>query len=196
MRHLDETVGHQSQQRILDHLRPASRPSWAMRITWRAAAYRRRASPRLECAPGLVVPHQLPVCEPALSGLARRDRSAGGVGTGRHPDRRRRGVSAAQDRALRSARAVDGNVLIYVHKELELEDVRAAFPAEHYVIVDDKLRLLAAIKSAWGRSGDHRLPAPGSLRARPGHPPPVSRRRHHRRSHRRSARAVDLSPKR
>ena len=46
--------------------------------------------------------------------------------------------------------AVDGNVLIYVHKELELEDVERRFPAEHYVIVDDKLRLLAAFKSAWG----------------------------------------------
>ena len=46
--------------------------------------------------------------------------------------------------------AVDGNVLIYVHKELELEDVQRRFPAEHYVIVDDKLRLLAAFKAAWG----------------------------------------------
>lgn len=46
--------------------------------------------------------------------------------------------------------AVDGNVLIYVHKEMELEDVQRRFPAEHYVIVDDKLRLLDAIKTAWG----------------------------------------------
>ncbi|MDP9322936.1 MAG: HAD family hydrolase, partial [Acidobacteriota bacterium] len=46
--------------------------------------------------------------------------------------------------------AVDGNVLIYVHKELELEDVERRFPAEHYVIVDDKLRLLAAFKAGWG----------------------------------------------
>ena len=46
--------------------------------------------------------------------------------------------------------AVDGKVLIYVHKELELEDVERRFPAEHYVIVDDKLRLLAAFKAGWG----------------------------------------------
>jgi len=46
--------------------------------------------------------------------------------------------------------AVDGNVLIYVHKEVELEDVERRFPAEHYVIVDDKLRLLDAIKKVWG----------------------------------------------
>jgi FMN phosphatase YigB (HAD superfamily) len=46
--------------------------------------------------------------------------------------------------------AVDGNVLIYVHKELELEDVERRYPAERYVFVDDKLRLLAAFKAAWG----------------------------------------------
>ena len=46
--------------------------------------------------------------------------------------------------------AVDGNVLIYVHKEHELDDVEARFPAEHYVVVDDKLRILAAVKDVWG----------------------------------------------
>ena len=46
--------------------------------------------------------------------------------------------------------AVDGNVLIYVHKEQELDDVERRFPAEHYVVVDDKLRILAAIKRVWG----------------------------------------------
>lgn len=47
--------------------------------------------------------------------------------------------------------AVEGNVLIYIHKELELEDVARRYPAEHYVMVDDKLRLLADIKKAWGK---------------------------------------------
>jgi len=46
--------------------------------------------------------------------------------------------------------AVDGKVLIYVHKELELEDVERRYPADHYVVVDDKLRLLAAFKAGWG----------------------------------------------
>ena len=46
--------------------------------------------------------------------------------------------------------AVDGNVLIYVHKERELEDVASRYPAGRYVLVDDKLRILSAIKSAWG----------------------------------------------
>jgi len=46
--------------------------------------------------------------------------------------------------------AVDDRVLIYVHKEQELDDVVQRYPAEHYVLVDDKLRILAAIKKAWG----------------------------------------------
>jgi FMN phosphatase YigB (HAD superfamily) len=45
--------------------------------------------------------------------------------------------------------AVDGEVLVYVHKERELEDVERRYPAEHYVIVDDKLRILDAIKHRW-----------------------------------------------
>ncbi len=45
----------------------------------------------------------------------------------------------------------EGHVLIYVHKEQELEDVEAKYPAEHYVMVDDKVRLLAAIKQHWGK---------------------------------------------
>jgi hypothetical protein len=42
------------------------------------------------------------------------------------------------------------NVLIYVHKELELEDVERHFPSRHYVMIDDKLRILDAIKRIWG----------------------------------------------
>jgi len=45
--------------------------------------------------------------------------------------------------------AVDGNALIYVHKEKELADVEQRYPAEHYVMVDDKLRILAAMKTIW-----------------------------------------------
>ncbi len=47
------------------------------------------------------------------------------------------------------AEAVAGRVLIYVHKEMELEDVEQRYPAEHYVLVDDKLRLLTAVKKIW-----------------------------------------------
>jgi len=47
--------------------------------------------------------------------------------------------------------AVAGRVLIYLHKEQELADVEQRCPAEHYVLVEDKLRLLTAIKKIWGR---------------------------------------------
>lgn len=46
--------------------------------------------------------------------------------------------------------AVDGNILVYIHKEHELADVERRYPAERYVLVDDKLRILTAIKKAWG----------------------------------------------
>src|SRR5437016_13077122 len=46
--------------------------------------------------------------------------------------------------------AVEGNVLIYVHKERELDDVAARYPADRYVLVDDKLRILSAVKQVWG----------------------------------------------
>jgi len=45
--------------------------------------------------------------------------------------------------------AVDGNVRIYVHKEFELADVEKKLPADHYVVIDDKLKLLTAIKEQW-----------------------------------------------
>ncbi len=48
------------------------------------------------------------------------------------------------------ANAVSGRVLIYVHKEQELDEVEQRYPAEHYVLVDDKLRILAAAKQFWG----------------------------------------------
>ncbi len=46
--------------------------------------------------------------------------------------------------------AVEGRVLVYVHKEHELADVERRFPARRYVLVDDKLRILAAVKAVWG----------------------------------------------
>jgi FMN phosphatase YigB (HAD superfamily) len=46
--------------------------------------------------------------------------------------------------------AVDNNVLVYVHKELQLDDVEHRFPADHYVLVDDKLRILTEVKKLWG----------------------------------------------
>jgi FMN phosphatase YigB (HAD superfamily) len=47
-------------------------------------------------------------------------------------------------------KAVAGHVLIYVHKEKAVADVERRYPADHYVVVDDKLRILAALKKLWG----------------------------------------------
>ena len=46
--------------------------------------------------------------------------------------------------------AVEKNILIYIHKEKELADVERRYPADHYVLIDDKLRILTAIKKVWG----------------------------------------------
>ena len=46
--------------------------------------------------------------------------------------------------------AVFGNILVYVHKEQDLSDVERRYPAEKYVLVDDKIRILTAIKEVWG----------------------------------------------
>ena len=41
--------------------------------------------------------------------------------------------------------------MIYIHKQDELRDAAKRFPASHYVVVDDKLRILTAIKNIWGK---------------------------------------------
>jgi FMN phosphatase YigB (HAD superfamily) len=46
--------------------------------------------------------------------------------------------------------AVEGKILIYIHKEHELHDVERRYPADRYVLIDDKLRILSAVKQAWG----------------------------------------------
>jgi FMN phosphatase YigB (HAD superfamily) len=46
--------------------------------------------------------------------------------------------------------AVDGRVLIYIHKEVMLDDIEARYPADHYVMFDDKVRILAAMQARWG----------------------------------------------
>ena len=45
--------------------------------------------------------------------------------------------------------AVGKNVLVYIHKELELDDVEQRYPAKHYVLIDDKMRILTAVKNVW-----------------------------------------------
>jgi FMN phosphatase YigB (HAD superfamily) len=47
--------------------------------------------------------------------------------------------------------AFDSRILIYIHKEQELDDVERLYPATHYVLIDDKLRILSAVKEIWGK---------------------------------------------
>jgi FMN phosphatase YigB (HAD superfamily) len=58
-------------------------------------------------------------------------------------------------------KVADGDVLVYIHKEEALEDVERRFPAAHYVLVDDKLRILDAIKKIWGERVTTVLPLQG-----------------------------------
>jgi FMN phosphatase YigB (HAD superfamily) len=59
--------------------------------------------------------------------------------------------------------AVDGHVLIYIHKEEALDDVEQRYPADHYVLVDDKLRILAAVKQFWGERVTTVFPRQGTF---------------------------------
>jgi hypothetical protein len=63
--------------------------------------------------------------------------------------------------------AVEGRVLIYIHKEEELGDVEQRYPAAHYVLVDDKPRILAAVKKAWGDRVTTILPRQGQFALAP-----------------------------
>ena len=70
--------------------------------------------------------------------------------------------------------AVDGRVLIYIHKELMLDAVHKRYPARHYVMVDDKLRILSAMKAGWGERLTTVFPRQGRYaldpQESPGHP--------------------------
>ena len=83
-------------------------------------------------------------------------------------------------------RAVDGHVLIYIHKELELDDVESRYPAEHYVFIDDKVRMLTAIKDVWKDRVTTIFPRQGHYALDPGVAAYPQARCHHR-AHRRSA---------
>ncbi len=65
------------------------------------------------------------------------------------------------------AAAVDGNVLVYVHKEASLDDVERRYPSDRYVLVDDKLRILSAVKQCWGERVTTVLPLQGQFATDP-----------------------------
>jgi haloacid dehalogenase-like hydrolase len=63
--------------------------------------------------------------------------------------------------------AVEGHVLIYIHKEDELGDVEQRYPAARYVLIDDKPRILAAVKKIWGDRVTTILPRQGQFACGP-----------------------------
>jgi FMN phosphatase YigB (HAD superfamily) len=67
-------------------------------------------------------------------------------------------------------------VLIYIHKEQELEYVERLYPANHYVLIDDKLRILTAVKKVWGERVTTVFPKQGHYAFDPNilaeYPPP------------------------
>lgn len=84
--------------------------------------------------------------------------------------------------------ATCGRVLIYIHKEEMLDSVQRHYPAQHYVMIDDKLCVLAAMKKNYAGAVDNRLPASGPLRPGPGQRRHLSGGRFQRRTHRRLGR--------
>ena len=58
-------------------------------------------------------------------------------------------------------RAVDGRVLIYIHKEKVLAQIERRYPARHYVLIDDKPHVLAAMKRIRGERLTTVLPRQG-----------------------------------
>jgi len=65
-------------------------------------------------------------------------------------------------------RGFEDRVLIYVHKEQELDDVERLYPADHYVLIDDKLRILTAVKEIWGNKVTTVFPMQGHYALEPG----------------------------
>lgn len=64
--------------------------------------------------------------------------------------------------------AVEGRMLIYLHKEQMLDAIEQRYPARHYVMVDDKLRILAAMKKVWGERLTTVFPRQGHYALDPG----------------------------
>ena len=149
-RHLVREVGTDCAGALLGHLRGTARRARLCRLPRRAAALPRRAPARphlLEVSSFLVdypfanrlFPSSLDVVE-YLSGFGPTVILSDGDVVFQPRKVERSGLFDT----------VEGRVLIYIHKEQELDDVEQRYPADHYVLVDDKVRILTAIKNVWG----------------------------------------------
>ena len=91
-------------------------------------------------------------------------------------------------------KAFNDDILIYIHKEEELDDVERLYPARHYALIDDKLRILDGGEGGLGRARHHRVSAAGSLRQRSESAVGLSAGRHRGRADRRSSCARSRRP--
>ena len=187
-RYLDREVGAGRRRAVLRVLRGAAAASSATPTTWvrsSATGSRHPRDPHLLAVSSFLVNY--PFANRLFPGSLDAIEHVAAFGPDGHPLRRRRGLPAAQGRALGALRRGRGRVLIYIHKEHELDDVERRYPAEHYVLVDDKLRILTAVKQLWGERVTTVFPRQGHY-AHAADVASVSAARHHHRAHRRPGR--------
>ena len=148
-RHLDEEIGTRGERRywaIFEELQSA-----AGYVDYLGALQRyRQVYPR---DPHLLTLSRFllnyPFAERFVSCRLRGGAADGRVEQPRHPVGRRRGVPASQDRSLRPVWGRWKAMSDLYSQEKELDDVEQRYPADHYVLVDDKLRILTAVKAYW-----------------------------------------------
>ncbi len=136
---------------LLGHSRGFVCGTWLSGLSRRASALPRRAPGRHGPVVDVVILGRLPVRQPPVPGRAGCACTIPWMGSNRAPHD---GDVVFQPRKVERSglsEAVGSQVLIYIHKELALDDIAARYPAQHYVLVDDKPRILAAVKEAWGQ---------------------------------------------
>ena len=137
-RYLDSGGRNRTRGAVLGHFRGAPCRAGLRRLPRGSPALPRRAPARSACARLVLLPRELSVRQPAVPGsLDAVEHLAQWGPTVILSD----GDVVFQPRKIERSGlfdAVERRVLIYIHKEQELDDVERRFPADHYVLVDDK----------------------------------------------------------
>ena len=145
-------------------------PSSATPTTWaRSSATGSRTRATRTCSRSRRSSSNYPFANRLYPELARRDRSRPKQWGRRSSSRTATSSSSrARSSARASSRRSSGNVLIYIHKEQELDDVERRYPGRPLRAWSTTSSASStAIKQVWGDAGDDGLPAAGPLRARP-----------------------------
>ena len=193
MRHLEREVGRERAAALLGDLRGAAQGARLRRLPGRAAALPRRASARPAPADRVALPGQLSLRQPPVSELARRHRAPAALGAGGDPLRRRRRLPAAQDRALRPVRGGRAATCSSTSTRSRSSTTSsAAIRPSTTCWSTTSCASSTAVKTVWGDARHHRLPAPGSLRARSRRSWRVPAGRRHRSSASASCSSYDL----